>query len=110
MVLSFLSVHRKRLVSIAQINASKSISVHFRRGDYKKLHLCHPILPDDYYAEAIHYILSQGAIITHIYYYCEDEDAADIENVICDLKTLFSGIVWWRMKTDAHRESNRPPK
>jgi hypothetical protein len=86
------------------VNASKSISVHFRRGDYKTLPLCHPILPDDYYAEAIYYILSQDATITHIYYYCEDEDAADIENIICELKTLFSGIVWWRMKTDADWE------
>jgi len=81
-----------------------SISIHFRRGDYKQLLGCHPILPDDYYTESIYYILTQDSSITHIYYYCEDEDAADIERVITEFKTLFEGLSWSRMKADADWE------
>ena len=81
-----------------------SISIHFRRGDYKQLLGCHPILPDDYYAESIYYILTQDSSITNIYYYCEDEDAADIEGIITEFKTLFEGLSWSRMKADADWE------
>jgi len=81
-----------------------SISIHFRRGDYKQLLGCHPILPDDYYAESIYYILTQDSSVTHIYYYCEDEDAADIEGIITEFKTLFEGLSWSRMKADADWE------
>jgi hypothetical protein len=81
-----------------------SISIHFRRGDYKQLLGCHPILPDDYYTESIYYILTQDSSITHIYYYCEDEDAADIERVITEFETLFEGLSWSRVKADADWE------
>ena len=81
-----------------------SISIHFRRGDYKSLPDCHLILPDDYYAEAIYYILTQDASISRIYYYCEDEDLLDIEPIIADLLTLFSGITMTRIKADADWE------
>jgi hypothetical protein len=84
--------------------AESSISVHFRRGDYKQLPGCHPILPDDYYAESIQYILTCDPTIGTIYYYCEDEDAADIERVIAEFTPLFSGLSWSRMKADADWE------
>ena len=84
--------------------AESSISIHFRRGDYKQLPECHPILPDDYYAESIQYILTRDPTIGNIYYYCEDEDAADIERVIADFAPIFSGLSWVRMKADADWE------
>lgn len=81
-----------------------SISIHFRRGDYKALPLCHPILPNNYYAESIYYILSQDQTIRQIYYYCEDEDVQDILVVIDELKSLFSGLKWSRPQIDADWE------
>jgi hypothetical protein len=95
--------HQARIVNQYKL-AKSSISVHFRRGDYKQLPDCHPILPDDYYAESIQYILSCDPTIGTIYYYCEDEDAADIERVIADFASLFSGLSWVRMKADADWE------
>jgi hypothetical protein len=81
-----------------------SISIHFRRGDYKQLPDCHPILPNDYYVESIYYILTQDSSVTHIYYYCEDEDAVDIERAITELKTLFEGLSYIRLKADSDWE------
>ena len=94
----------RRIVQQKYNIIESSISIHFRRGDYKQLPDCHPILPDDYYAESIHYILTQDSSVTHIYYYCEDEDAADIEAVITELKTMFTGLSWSRVKADADWE------
>jgi len=95
--------HQARVTAKYQI-AESSISVHFRRGDYKQLPDCHPILPDDYYAESIQYILTCDPTIGTIYYYCEDEDAHDIERVIAEFTPLFSGLSWVRMKADADWE------
>ena len=94
----------RRIVQQKYNIIESSISIHFRRGDYKQLPDCHPILPDDYYAESIHYILTQDSSVTHIYYYCEDEDVADIEAVITELKTMFTGLSWTRVKADADWE------
>jgi hypothetical protein len=94
----------RRMVQQKYNIIESSISIHFRRGDYKQLSDCHPILPDDYYAESIYYILSQDSSVTHIYYYCEDEDAADIEGIITIFKTMFEGLSWSRTKADADWE------
>lgn len=95
--------HQARVANKYQI-AESSISIHFRRGDYKQLPDCHPILPDDYYAESINYILTCDTAICNAYYYCEDEDAADIERVIAEFAPLFSGLSWSRIKADADWE------
>lgn len=95
--------HQARIVNQYKLTES-SISVHFRRGDYKHLPDCHPIMPNDYYAESIQYILTCDPTICTIYYYCEDEDDADIECVIADFAPLFSGLSWVRMKADADWE------
>jgi hypothetical protein len=104
-IFEWFGIHQHQRITIAKYNLlHNSISIHFRRGDYKALPLCHPILSNNYYAESIYYILSQDHTIHQIYYYCEDEDAADILVVINDLKYLFSGLTWSRLQIDADWE------
>ncbi len=104
-IFEWFGIHQHQRITIAKYNLlHNSISIHFRRGDYKALPLCHPILSNNYYAESIYYILSQDHTIRQIYYYCEDEDAADILVVINDLKYLFSGLTWSRLQIDADWE------
>jgi hypothetical protein len=66
-----------------------SISLHFRRGDYKDLQDCHPILRMEYYANALNYILTFDDSISHVYYYCEEDDLVDVEKDIAVLKNEF---------------------
>ena len=66
-----------------------SISLHFRRGDYKDLPDCHPIMGMEYYANALNYILAMDDTIDCVHYFCEDEDLADVEKDVCTLKNEF---------------------
>ena len=56
--------------------------MHFRMGDYKNLQNCHPILDDDYYINSIKFILhkSQNNKKWKVLYFCEEEDAVEVEN------------------------------
>jgi hypothetical protein len=80
---------------------NNTISMHFRLGDYKKLQGYHPVLPKEYYLNALLYIkkaLSNLKINNinnsesgslKILYFCENcqEDLADVEKTIHYLKS-----------------------
>lgn len=66
-----------------------SISLHFRRGDYKDLPDCHPIMGIDYYANALNYILLLDECPFTVYYYCEEEDLESVEKDVATLKNEF---------------------
>jgi hypothetical protein len=60
----------------------RSVSVHFRQGDYKHLQHFHNVLPPAYYAAALDHVLGSddfSAAPVDVYYACEDEDAALVE-------------------------------
>lgn len=80
---------------------STHVSLHFRRGDYKGLQECHPIMGIDYYVDALNYILSQDSEIDCVQYYCEDEDLDDVERDVEILKTEFRGLHFMRHLEDA---------
>jgi hypothetical protein len=76
---------------------SNTISMHFRLGDYKKLQVYHPVLPKEYYLNALLYIkksLSNLKLNTtnnsgsvsdlKILYFCEEneEDLAEVTKTI----------------------------
>jgi hypothetical protein len=116
-ILKMIDVEKLQNVKKIQQN---SISLHFRRGDYKGLEDCHPIMGIEYYANALNYILvlgegtidegtigegtiregtigedglTKGTIgkgITTVYYFCEEEDLESVEKDIAILKTEFS--------------------
>jgi len=59
-------------------------SMHFRRGDYKKVEHMHPLLKANYYEKALQH-LSLFEIET-ILYFCEEEDLEEVEEIVEQLK------------------------
>jgi hypothetical protein len=74
------------------IKQKNSISLHFRRGDYKDLQDCHPVMKIDYYVNALNYILLLDETLddkTIVYYFCEEEDLESVEKDVVILKNEF---------------------
>jgi hypothetical protein len=85
-------------------NNNNTVSMHFRRGDYKEIQECHPILGTDYYIKAIEYVCTLDPGITIVQYYCEDEDHADIVLVIDKLLKSFPSLTFKRFKGNTDYE------
>lgn len=80
------------------------ISLHFRFGDYKKYPNIYPILDEQYYSNAINFILSKikTNITTNplqILYFCENDDLKEAENIIKKLYLQFPSLVFQRATT-----------
>jgi hypothetical protein len=73
---------------------SKTISIHFRLGDYKKVQHCHPILNLNYYINSIKHILSnrEPDSINRVLYFCEEEDIEYVSISISILQKQFKDI------------------
>jgi hypothetical protein len=72
-----------------------SISMHFRLGDYKQLQHCHTVLDDNYYIHALETVLlriiNPSNKPVRVYYLCEAENRAEVEERIAHIQTLFEG-------------------
>ena len=68
------------LEKINLVNDDKTISMHFRLGDYKKIQDFHPIATYEYYERALSHIQK---LKPHddfsVYFFCEDEDLDDVQ-------------------------------
>jgi hypothetical protein len=75
-----------------------TISMHFRRGDYKELQHIHPIMPLEYYENALAYITAVLPKDSYkVVYFCEDEDAEAIKTTeIVSLQRTFPNCVFRR--------------
>jgi len=79
----------------------KTISMHFRLGDYKKIPECHPILSKEYYFNALNVIKKKNSedansekritedINYKVLYFCEAEDNEYVLETINYLKMIF---------------------
>lgn len=83
---------------------NNTVSMHFRRGDYKAIPECHPIIGTDYYIKALDYVCTLDPNINTVQYYCEDEDHADIALVIDELLKMFPSLVFKRFKGNTDYE------
>jgi hypothetical protein len=61
---------------------NKTISVHYRMGDYINLHTLHPVKNTTYYIEAFKKLISKGVDIYDydILYFCEEHDNDRVNN------------------------------
>jgi hypothetical protein len=68
-----------------------SVSLHFRRGDYKQLQACHPLLTYEYYHTAILHILGhcEAAAIKTMYVFCEEGDLPEVLPIVAKLQGSF---------------------
>lgn len=88
---------------ILPLNTSidNSISIHFRMGDYKLYTHCHPVIPYDYYANSLEFILNRldsGILyLPSIFYFCEEEDIENVEHIILKLSKKFPLVYFSRI-------------
>ena len=81
--------------SIPTINWSKTISMHFRWGDYKHLPRFHPLLPLSYYKNALHYLYDVYPECETVMYFCEEEDRLLIERtMVARLREEFPQLIF----------------
>jgi hypothetical protein len=71
------------------INLKKTVSMHFRIGDYEKHPDVHPILPLSYYENALEDMLVEDPSINTVLYFCED---GDLEKVVKTIDKLTINI------------------
>jgi hypothetical protein len=74
-----------------------SISLHFRLGDYKNLTDYYTLLDENYYINAISYILLKKPIsdqLTKVIYFYEKKDKEDIEKMIDKIKNNFPQLIF----------------
>jgi len=71
-----------------------TISMHFRLGDYKLNPDCHPIMPYEYYRNALRHILTKRDPygIYRVLYFCEKEDNQVVQVMINDLKAMYKNV------------------
>ena len=74
----------------------KSISMHFRLGDYKNKQDYHPIMTDEYYKNSLQYIVDKLDYTPTVLYFCEDEDLETVNQTIQLLKKDFPTIEFER--------------
>ena len=103
LILRFLDFHnkirevRERYSAEYLDTSSNTVSLHFRIGDYARNPTFHPILPLEYYINALNYIITdqQGvASLNRVLYFGELQDAVIIEENISRLKVLFPQIAF----------------
>lgn len=82
------------------INFERSVSIHFRIGDYKPLHNVYPIMDIDYYRNCIKYTLEIDSNINNILYFCEDHDYECIIQLIDQLRDEFTNLTFTRANVD----------
>ena len=74
----------------------KSISMHFRLGDYKKSPDYYPIMNPEYYKKSLQYITGKIDYTPNVLYFCEDEDIETVNETIQLLKNEFPTIEFER--------------
>ena len=75
-----------------EINNGRTISMHFRLGDYKDKPEYHPILPIDYYRDALRLVGYSREDTAYIF--CEAEDIEYVKNSIVQLEMNEDRVVY----------------
>ena len=70
-----------------------TISMHFRIGDYQQLQHAHPILPYQYYENALRHLTKQLKHVNiQVLWFCEIQDKPIVDDIIARLKQLFESL------------------
>jgi hypothetical protein len=76
---------------------NKTISLHFRMGDYKKIPDIHPIMTVNYYTRCLQFIQQKYPDEKfNILYFCEEQDINDVKQKIEQLLSVFPNYTFVR--------------
>lgn len=73
-------------------SGKETVSLHFRIGDYITIQDCHPIMPIDYYYNAICNLMMRKDKQYRILYFCQDVDNERVSLIINRLTGMFPNI------------------
>lgn len=77
---------------------SKTVSLHFRVGDYVNLQNHHPLMKVEYYTNAIKHLITETEIDDwNILYFCEENDIEYVENKVNILRQQFTNMSFQRI-------------
>jgi hypothetical protein len=83
---------------------TNTISLHFRMGDYKNGQAHHPLMSDNYYMDAIKYIINNTRDTCdntlNILYTCEKEDDEIVSRRISNMSLHFSNVQFIKVNND----------
>lgn len=78
--------------------SSKTVSLHFRVGDYVNLQNHHPLMKVEYYINAIKHLIMETKIDDwNILYFCEENDIEYVENKVNILRQQFTNMSFQRL-------------
>jgi hypothetical protein len=80
---------RKKFLNVG---LNKSVSIHFRLGDYKYLESHYSVLKEEYYLSALRYILLCEPTIKYAVCCCEEEDLKEVQRIVYVLRKQFPQI------------------
>ena len=79
----------------------RTISMHFRLGDYKQIQDCHPLMPIDYYRSSLYYMLSMKTIKKcNVLYFCQKQDYDEVSGIISKLSKEFNYVNFINVNTN----------
>ncbi len=67
---------------------NKICSMHFRIGDYKNVQDCHPVMPIEYFDQALEELM-ETEIISRVLYFYQECDTEDVEQIIGTLQSKY---------------------
>lgn len=70
----------------------ETVSMHFRIGDYVNIQDCHPIMPFNYYYNAICNLIMHKDKHYRVLYFCQDTDNIKVSLIINRLSGMFRNI------------------
>jgi hypothetical protein len=84
----------KVLTEYPEYTINKTISVHYRMGDYINLHVLHPVKKTTYYIEAFKKLISKGVDIYDydILYFCEKHDNETVNNYNLEINNVLKEL------------------
>ena len=93
-ILKLIGFENYRKNNLHSLN-NNTISIHFRIGDYIHATNTHPILKNEYYKNALNYILSKNENKNFtVVYYCENRDIEKVNINIKILKRAFPSLTF----------------
>jgi hypothetical protein len=101
--LLLLSNQRKMIATryVGLLSGKDTVSMHFRLGDYKEKQQFHPIMPKEYYKNALGHILrNTDAIRIRVLYFCEAEDIEFVSGVIAYVRNIYPAVEFVLVPSD----------
>jgi hypothetical protein len=87
-ILLMLNIHEMQENEIDNLNLDHTVSMHFRRGDYRNLTHIYSILEIDYYDRALNHF-SNMEIPFVVYFFYQESDLEEVRDIINRLQEIF---------------------